>query len=121
MDNRFKVWDVKCNQWMTDGFIIDSNGRLFKFIRGFERRIIVCGSERFKIAWCTGLKNVADELVYVGDVVSDDEYTGVVHWDTIKGAWCWRLGKYLNVIVGQTKTSGNIYENPKYRTETHDG
>lgn len=123
MDNRFKVWDVFNDKWAAGRFLIDSDGLLFEFVRGYDwcAPYAACKPEYFRVVRCTGLKDRNDVLIYEGDIISEGIIGGVVNWDSTFGAWSWIEGEEWGMIdTNRVEVIGNIYENPEYGGGTQD-
>lgn len=65
---KFKVWIPEATEFRTNGYYIDSTGKLY-FNATNEYRLIRCNDSRFIICFFTGLTDEDDIEVYENDII----------------------------------------------------
>lgn len=120
---KFKMWDKNNKCFLEDvgyinNFFISLDGKPFKAIDyGFGEGYGIIGIKKIEISQYTGLRDIAGDEIYEGDIVKDisNELIGyieysdggfIIIYDDIAEKLNADESAYLEVI-------GNIFENPE--------
>lgn len=133
MTPKFRAWDKKCNEMFKDTFAITESGQVIIVEQEsvFDTPDYVFTDDLI-IMQSTGLKDIHDKDIYVGDIIKYKRYTygfayiGVVGYNTIGliqkddeiGLILTFAGMGVeNIDLRSLEVVGNIYENPEFLEE----